>query len=484
MRSIKHRFMSIKKIGLYVLLICLNLFSVSCDTPQVNRTVSEISSWFGDRLESSVPSIVQLENTKHRLSEAAPPKTIRQLETSLALLSPRVSILEPQNDRVLKSTDINVRLQVENLPLFKDERWEIGPYLQLIVDNEPDKPIYNLDEPIVLKDLSPGTHTIRVFASRPWHESFKNEGAYAQTTFHVLTQTHNNNPSADLPLLTYHSPTGNYSAEPIMLDFYLANAPLHSVARENPDDEIQDWHVRVTVNGESFILEDWQSIYLKGFEPGKNWVQLELIDDRGNVIENVYNDTVRSIEYNPQNLELNTLDKLVSDRLSVTEVRSIVDRNYKIEPIILEPEIIENESTILEPKPSEVEPETVPEINTPASEETEPTANPSVESKPQPAVKIEVTPEIPQETEIESSVTETAETIEIKETEANPKTVIIEITQPENEKIDSEVTTITQPEATDTSSKRKLKVPEWLKNLWNKIERQITRLPQTFNNTN
>jgi hypothetical protein len=70
-------------------------------------------------------------------------------------------------------------------------------------------------------------------------------------------------------VLTYSRPTGSYGAEPIMLDFYLTNAPLHLVAQENPDDEIADWRIRVTVNGESFVLDRWQPVYLKGFKPGK-----------------------------------------------------------------------------------------------------------------------------------------------------------------------------------------------------------------------
>lgn len=39
-----------------------------------------------------------------------------------------------------------------------------------------------------------------------------------------------------------------------MLDFYLTNAPLHVVAQENPADDIADWRIRVTINGESFFI--------------------------------------------------------------------------------------------------------------------------------------------------------------------------------------------------------------------------------------
>ena len=94
-----------------------------------------------------------------------------------------------------------------------------------------------------------------------------------------------------------------------MLDFYLTNAPLHQVAQENAQDEILDWKIRATVNGESFAIDQWQPIYLKGFKPGKNWVQLEFIDERGNIVKNAFNNTVRLINYQP--LGQDTLSKLV-----------------------------------------------------------------------------------------------------------------------------------------------------------------------------
>jgi len=88
----------------------------------------------------------------------------------------------------------------------------------------------------------------------PWQESFKNDGAFAETTFHILTKTGKNAPDNNLPLLTYSSPQGIYGAEPILLDFYLSNAPLRLSNTANGDNNLQDWRIRVTVNGESFHL--------------------------------------------------------------------------------------------------------------------------------------------------------------------------------------------------------------------------------------
>ncbi|HAG84166.1 MAG TPA: hypothetical protein DCL61_24170, partial [Cyanobacteria bacterium UBA12227] len=172
---------------------------------------------------------------------------------------------------------------------------------------------------------------LRVFASRPWHESFKNEGAYAQTTFHLFTKSAENNPSPNLPLLTYSRPQGSYGAEPIMLDFYLSNAPLHLVAQENAEDDIADWRIRVTANGQSFVIDRWQPVYLQGFQPGKNWVKLEFLDEQGNPVKNVFNNTVRLISYEPNGKD--TLARLVRGELSAKAARGIIDPNYKPEPI-------------------------------------------------------------------------------------------------------------------------------------------------------
>jgi hypothetical protein len=260
----------------------------------------------------------------------------------------------------------------------------MGPHLHVILDNQPYQAVYDPGKPVVFEDLPPGTHTLRVFASRPWHESFKNEGAYAQTTFHVFTKSADNNPKPDLPLLTYSRPKGDYGAEPIMLDFYLTNAPLHLVAQENPDDEIADWRIRVTINGESFVLDRWQPVYLQGFKPGKNWVKLEFLDEQGNPVSNVFNDTVRLINYAPKGKD--TLSQLVRGELSAEAARGIVEPNYKAQP--LPPAVTPVPSPSPTPIPTEepvAEPSVAPSVEeTPAPklETPEPELTPTEETLP------------------------------------------------------------------------------------------------------
>lgn len=265
------------------------------------------------------------------LREVSPPKTLQALAPSFNQYQPQVNILSPAPDTVLKKTTVAVQLQAQDLPLNKDDTVPLRAHVHLILDNEPYRAIYNLDQPIILEDLEPGTHTLRAFPVRPWHESYKNDGAYAQVTFHVLTKTDSNNPDPDLPLLTYSRPKGDYGAEPILLDYYLTNAPLH-IAAEN-DADLSDWRIRVTVNDESFLVDQWQPIYLEGFETGENWLKLEFIDEAGNLVANRFNNTVRVINYQPNGQD--AFSRLMRGDVPLTEAYTMVglDLPFGVDPL-------------------------------------------------------------------------------------------------------------------------------------------------------
>ena len=172
-----------------------------------------------------------------------------------------------------------------------------------------------------------------------------------------------------------------------MLDFYLTNAPLHLVAQENPDDEIADWKIRVTVNGESFLLDNWQPIYLKGFQSGKNWVQLEFLDEQGKKVSNSFNDTVRLITYQPKGQD--TLSKLTRGEMTANAARGMVSP-YPPGAIAPREEPVTPEIPVEEPL---LEEPLVEEPITPDSFE-EPLEAPLLE---EPSVEEPVIPEIPEE---------------------------------------------------------------------------------------
>jgi hypothetical protein len=309
------------------------------------------------------------------VTEVSPPTEIQRLSRLLDRYQPQVAIVSPKSDTILDDSTVTVKFDVKDLPIFKNSTFGLGPHIHVALDSQEYKALYDLNQTISFENLSPGTHTIRAFASRPWHESFKNEGAYAQTTFHVFTKTGENTPTPKVPLLTYSRPVGTYGAEPIMLDFYLRNAPLRLVTLE--DDSVSDWQIRATLNDQSFSFDQWQPIYLKGFKTGKNWVKLELLDGDGNLIPNTFNSSAHAITYQPDGSD--TLAKLMRGE-AIANIDSIVDPNYvpPAPPVVVPPV----ESVPLEPKTEEVKPELKVESKVETKSEVKSEPIPAVTSEP------------------------------------------------------------------------------------------------------
>jgi len=222
----------------------------------------------------------------------------------------------------------------------------MGNHIHVILDNQPYEAYYELDAPFELRNVSEGQHTLRVFASRPWHESYKNDASFQMVTFTVKgggdaskpTTTATGEKMADnksamnanapakpsvnapmpaadstpkatpegkdvqpstggsidraKPLLTYSRPKGEYKgddANAIMIDFWLSNAKLQGDGGE--------YRVRYSVDGgEAKYIDKWEQIWLAGFAAGKHTVKLELVDKSGNAVDNgVYNTTTRDI---------------------------------------------------------------------------------------------------------------------------------------------------------------------------------------------
>jgi len=316
-----------------ILVLCLGLSLGGCQArPQV----------------SPVPSSPPL--SVANLSEVSPPAALEELNEWFDQYQPQVEILSPSPDEVLPDTRVSLELAVKGLPIFRDLVTGLGPYLQVTLDNQASRSIYSVEQPIVIEDLSPGTHTLRVVAVRPWGESFKTAGAFAQVTFHTLTRSMENTPKPQQPLLTYNQPQGIYGSEPFLLDFYLSNAPLHSLAKADPN--LSDWQVRCTINGTSFKVDQWQSFYLTGLTPGKNWVRLELLDARGTPIETVFNPTTWVVDYRPGGQDVRS--RLLRGELTAAQVQGILSQNLEsaLPPLTpAEPEAPPTE-TMPEPAPT------------------------------------------------------------------------------------------------------------------------------------
>jgi hypothetical protein len=249
--------------------------------------------------------------------------------------NPVLRFVSPANHSTINGSTVDVRLELSGdlkgyMP-HKDPATGKGNHIHVILDNQPYEAYYELNQPFELRNLAEGKHTLRVFPSRPWHESYKNTGAFQIVDFtvkgggdtskptttkdgHVMASP-TKSPAASSspavaregkdvarstagevdikkPLLTYSRPKGDYSgadADPIMIDFWLANARLQGQGG--------DYRVRYAIDGSApRFIDKWDPIWLTGWTSGKHTVKLELVDKNGQLVENGgYNSTTREI---------------------------------------------------------------------------------------------------------------------------------------------------------------------------------------------
>jgi hypothetical protein len=235
---------------------------------------------------------------------------------------PTIKIVSPGKDAVINGSKVEVKLSLSGdlkgyMP-HKDPATGKGNHIHVILDNQPYEAYYELGQAFELRNLAAGKHTLRVFPSRPWHESYKNDGAFQMVKFTVKGGGDNSKPTTTnngqtmappregkdfpasaagdvnpaKPLLTYSRPKGEYKdadADPIMIDFWLTGAKLKGDGGE--------YRVRYIVDDdEPRFLDKWEPIWLSGWINGKHTVRLELLDKEGRPIENGgYNTTSREI---------------------------------------------------------------------------------------------------------------------------------------------------------------------------------------------
>jgi len=251
---------------------------------------------------------------------------------------PSLKIVSPAKDAVIAGSKVEVKLDLSGdlkgyMP-HKDPATGKGNHIHVILDNQPYEAYYELGQPFELRNVVAGKHTLRAFPSRPWHESYKNDGAFQMVTFTVKgggdaakptttnsgqTMANNNSKAnsnsspaaspapregkdfpastggeidATKPLLTYSRPKGEYKdadADPIMIDFWLTGAKLKGDGGE--------YRVRYIVDdNEPKFIDKWEPIWLSGWINGKHTVRLELLDKDGKPVENGgYNTTSREI---------------------------------------------------------------------------------------------------------------------------------------------------------------------------------------------
>jgi hypothetical protein len=207
----------------------------------------------------------------------------------------KLTIQEPTEGQIVPGPDVTVKFAIENWKLYKEG--DQGQHIHFILDNEPYQAHYSKD-PFVFKDVKSGPHSIRAFPSRPWHESVKQNSAFAMVQFYVKEKSGTPLLDAAKPMLIYSRPKGEYSASTpphgqphkgILIDWFLKNVEMGSRT---------GYTVRVTVDGQSHDFKEWRPHYVQSLSEGEHTFKLELLKDK-NPVEGNFNTTERKITIKP-----------------------------------------------------------------------------------------------------------------------------------------------------------------------------------------
>jgi hypothetical protein len=258
------------------------------------------------------------------IQEVAPPLGVQQLAAALAEHSPQLRILAPVDGSTLPDGPWTLRLQLRDWPLADAGELGLGAHVVVQLDDEPPQRIAegsrktgngsnNVELSLAMQPLRPGSHRLTVFAARPWGEVVKSPGASSQIQLQRVAPTPLRVPAPGSPQLIAVSPGPEPRHEPVLVDWLLLDAPLQGL-REGDG----SWRLRVSVNGDSFLVDQNSPLWLKGWRNGSNSLQLDLVDGRGEPLNPPFNSLVADVVIQgnaPRPIWLNRLEPAALARL-------------------------------------------------------------------------------------------------------------------------------------------------------------------------
>ena len=223
-----------------------------------------------------------------RLQEVPPPDWVQQLQGALEERDPRVRILSPASDSLLPDGPWTLRLEVSDWPLVDAGSLGLGPHLVVQLDGQ--LPIPLVETELEMPSLTPGSHLLTVYAAKPWGEAHKGPYALQQIRLHRLAENTATLPAPGTPKLLPVSPAGPAGDLPLLLDWLMLDAPLQGLRTDS-----LGWRLRVTLNGESVLLDRQAPLWLKGWRAGSNALLLELLDGRGELLNPPFNSVLEEV---------------------------------------------------------------------------------------------------------------------------------------------------------------------------------------------
>ena len=138
-------------------------------------------------------------------------------------------------------------------------------------------------------DINDGKRSVLAFLSRSYHESIKTNAAYTAQTIRIQDGKVRGMEPIINPMLFYSRPKGVYSGDDtkrVMLDYYMINT------------DAGEW-VKADINGQIFVLKEWQPYYIEGLPDGNNTIKLSLMDTNGELVRANNNPVSRTFKLNP-----------------------------------------------------------------------------------------------------------------------------------------------------------------------------------------
>jgi hypothetical protein len=235
---------------------------------------------------------------------------VNQLRAALQARQPRLRVLSPREGQVLPAGDWSLELELQDWPLVDAGDLGLGPHVVVQVDQQaplrisgpdPAAPLVTDTAPgdtrlrLTLPPMEPGSHRVTVYAARPWGEAVKAGGASDQIRVHRVAPNPLGVPAPGTPQLIPVSPEALSPGQPVLIDWLLRDAPLQGL-REGDE----GWRLRITVNGDSFLVDENTPLWLRGWRNGSNTVLLELVDAQGAPLNPPFNSVVREVWIDPK----------------------------------------------------------------------------------------------------------------------------------------------------------------------------------------
>ena len=317
-----------------------------------------------------------------RLQEVAPPGAVQQLREKLQRYQPNLRLVSPTDDSVINADSVDLVLDVRDWPVSRDIELGLGPHVVVQIDNQPPRQLDELDGNRVrlrIDGLSAGSHRFSAWAAYPWGEAIKTPGANLQGRFHLWQRVEGTQPEDDAPWLVPVTSSASPALQPLLLDWIIWNAPL-----QNLRDGDGRWRLRLSVDGDSFLVDQQEALWLKGSPSSSgNLVQMELLNGVGEPITPEFNNKLihQSGRKTPRPMWLKA--RLTEDELARLSGTPLIPAEELVPEAKATPEPIEERET----KP-EAQPVVTAESLTESPDDDEATASPKPEASPE-AEKVE-----------------------------------------------------------------------------------------------